>query len=328
MSQPPSLPQDVLTADTIPVAYAMPDASDVRPGLVTSIGVCSIIVAVLQAGTAIMVCFMAFGLYILSIVPPPQPYVPTVANTNYPDGLPIDRAAMLTDRMTEIASLTPARRLSLDALLRQSGRDVAPNMLNGDITAEKVKRLIVTHAKTSDGHDLILVPEGRIELSDTEATFEPEGSTQVVTVDTAKMGLNVIVPLASPTPVNATPKVNVNPLRFVTWFVTSIASGLLCILLLIAGILALRGSKGGRRAHLWWAWLKLPVALLGAIGGGLMIETLTDVGSQNNPQTSAAAGAVTGVVVGVVQAALSVGYIIAVIVVMNARSVRAWFATR
>jgi hypothetical protein len=330
------MPPDAPIPEAVAVAYAMPDTSDIRPGIVTALGVSSIVVAVMQAGTAIMVCFMAFALYIMSAMPPPQPYQPTVASTNFPNGLPIERAAMLSNRMTEIANLTSKRHDSLDALLRQSGRDIAPNMLNGDINTASVKRFIVSNARTSEGHDLFLVAAGRIELSDTEATFEPEGSTEIVTVETAKMALNVIVPTASGTSaaVNARPQVKVGALAQATWYLTSITSGLLCILLLIAGIMTLRGAKGGRRAHLWWAWLKLPIAILGAIGVGWMFAVFAEVGAAKNAAPGAPIGppaadsVVAGVVMAVIQGCLSVAYIAAVIIAMNLRHVRAWYATR
>ena len=334
MSQPPPIPADEMIPDAIEVGYALPDTSDVRPGLITALGVASIVVSVMQAGTAIMVGFMAFALSIISVIPPPQPYQATVATTNFPDGLSIERAARLSNRLTDRAKLSGPRHVSLDALLRQSGRDIAPTMLAGDINAASVKRLLVSSAKDSDGHDLLILPTGRIELTDTEATFEPSDSTQVISVETASMDLNAVASSPATMPVNARPQVKVSGLALTTWFVTSAGAGLLCILLLIAGILTLRGNQSGRRLHLWWAWLKLPIAIIGAVGVGWMFATFAAAGTASAAAVAPASAApkaddvVVGVVVAVIQGVLSVAYIVAVLIVMNLKHVRAWYATR
>jgi hypothetical protein len=43
-------------------------------------------------------------------------------------------------------------------------------------------------------------------------------------------------------------------------------SALLAVLLLLAGVGLWHYSRRGRRLHLWWAWLKLPLALAAVAG--------------------------------------------------------------
>lgn len=345
MSQPPPLPYDLPEESHVPVAqpvyqqYTPPDeggfVSPIRPGPVTTIGVMSIVLAVLQAGAAIMVAFMGFAIWIASVAPTPGQYPQSPASIeNYPDGLQMHLAAQLSNNFKQLASLSPKRRDSLDALFRHSGRDVVPTVIGArQVTTADAKRLLLSHTKTSDGHDALMVPAGRIELSDTEATFEPQGSTEIVTVQTAEMSIFNTAPAATPAPTTlpaatTPPKIVLRDWQFLSWYGGSAVSALLSILLLIAGILTLRGNKGGRRSHLWWAWMKLPVAVFGAVGVGSLVYEFAEAGAQNGGTPNPSGSVAVGVMWGVIQGLLSVGYILAVLIVMNLQRTRDWFAAR
>jgi hypothetical protein len=49
---------------------------------------------------------------------------------------------------------------------------------------------------------------------------------------------------------------------------------LLAVLLLVAGLLVFRRSPASRRLHRIYAWVKIPVALAGAVGIGWMYGSL------------------------------------------------------
>ena len=101
----------------------------------------------------------------------------------------------------------------------------------------------------------------------------------------------------------------------------SLGSGLLAILLLVAGIMFLRGRPTGIKLHRIWAWIKLPLAIGGAIWFGLTIREW-QFASAANPSSVGAASLLAGVGLGL----LSLAWPVIVLVVMRARSVREHFA--
>ena len=98
----------------------------------------------------------------------------------------------------------------------------------------------------------------------------------------------------------------------------SLASLGLSILLLVAGILVLRQRSRGRWLHFLYAWLKIPIAIVGGLGiwwFGISLAGATGGSSLN-----------WFVVVTFVMIAISIAYPIALLIMLRLRSVRDYYA--
>ena len=95
-------------------------------------------------------------------------------------------------------------------------------------------------------------------------------STNQVRIDSAGTlsELNLKTPMPGMNPVSGQP---ISTRWAGLAMLDSAVTGVLAIPLLIAGIILLRGRPFGRKMHLWWAWLKLPLALLGAMVCGFAV---------------------------------------------------------
>jgi len=103
----------------------------------------------------------------------------------------------------------------------------------------------------------------------------------------------------------------------------------LAVLLIVAGILVLRDHRLGRKLHVIWAWVKIPVALLGAIVywrtmSGMFTSMPATPGSPVNAQFMDTMMLVGGLF----QAALACAYPVGVLIVMKTRTVRDYYATQ
>lgn len=96
----------------------------------------------------------------------------------------------------------------------------------------------------------------------------------------------------------------------------------LAVLLLIAGIQTVRGLSSGRKLHLWWAWPKMGAAALGAAAWYLwfngMFAGISGPGA--SPSTSPAW------IMAIRSFAVAIIWPITVLILLRARSVRAYYA--
>jgi hypothetical protein len=110
----------------------------------------------------------------------------------------------------------------------------------------------------------------------------------------------------------------------------TLASGLLAAYLLVAGILVLRDSPRGRKLHLIYAWIKIPLALACALSAWWLVNSYLEAA---NSQAAAAGGATWMMnplasrlgVQETVLAVLGVIYPIALLIVMQARGVKEYY---
>jgi hypothetical protein len=100
----------------------------------------------------------------------------------------------------------------------------------------------------------------------------------------------------------------------------------LAVYLLVIGILVFRHSRGGKRQHWWYVWIKLPLVALGAVAWWKgMVALVIQTSRATTPQQAAQAVdglAVMAIVVAVIVAAYPIGLLFA----LNARSVRDHYA--
>lgn len=99
-------------------------------------------------------------------------------------------------------------------------------------------------------------------------------------------------------------------------------TGVLAVMLLIAAIFLLRGRPVGRRMHVWWAWIKLPLALLGSVVCGLAV---TEWSGMTMDRATSSQIALTGWVTGLLLAVGGALYPLVVLVAMNRPRIRAYF---
>src|SRR5439155_23392467 len=146
---------------------------------------------------------------------------------------------------------------------------------------------------------------GRIEVYDDHALFRPDGSADVVSVSmppappptTTTSGVTMqqrtivyrtgVPPIPGPGAVTGvfSPFGKISSTAAIIAIVETVISAGLAIFLAIAGILVLRDARSGRRLHLIYATLKIPLIIIGSIGSWVVMS-----GWMNGAMTAASPG--------------------------------------
>ena len=131
-----------------------------------------------------------------------------------------------------------------------------------------------------------------------------------------------VITQTSPVAFGGAPMFTISPWAVAMYIATTVLSLGLAVLLLVAGIMVLRQSPSGRRLHLIYAVLKIPVALAAGLSFAYAMHQMMS--------GFAAAGAPTGVGWGVslwaaVPAALGCLYPVALLIALNTRTVREYY---
>jgi hypothetical protein len=103
----------------------------------------------------------------------------------------------------------------------------------------------------------------------------------------------------------------------------------LAIFLLVSGILTLRNSRHGRRLHLIYAGLKVPVTVLGFVGTWWLTSSYLDgmYAAAADPARAVVVPKVAGLGIGAaITAALGLIYPIALLIVLQTRTVKSYYA--
>jgi hypothetical protein len=200
---PPPVPVQALT-------YGTPVAN--RPGIITAIGIISIIVGSLAILFNAVTGLQAIGMMMMSqfsgaatTVTTPAPGGGTVSVTNVgatagdgeesaddepedPNAMPeADREIVLAG-IDQVRRLAPERRRQLDALLAKGGRQMF-FFTGPQLTPEAVRRNVTDHGRLpsagggDNGPDFFVIGQGRFELNDGHAVFFPDGGGEAVRVD-------------------------------------------------------------------------------------------------------------------------------------------------
>jgi hypothetical protein len=190
---PPPLPVQ-------PISYGTPVSN--RPGLITAIGVISIVVGSLALLFNGISGFWSFGMMMISsatqtAVARQAAAKQATATVTTPG--PVDPVSMpKPDRQTVLKGLSmhrpisPARREQLDALLVKFGRQIF-KLQGADLTVNVVQQNVtdsgrLPDAKGGEGPDFFAIGEGRIELADTYAKFVPGDGRETVRVSASEEG--------------------------------------------------------------------------------------------------------------------------------------------
>ena len=208
---PPPYPAPAWPGDpdpaAIPVAalaYSLPTTGGVapRPGLLTALGVTSIVGSLATALTCVGLIAFAAVIYIVAKgadlaiaqqarqAPPPSYLLPAgrpvVRPIAGPDGFADPQRAAVVGAIESIHPLRPPRRAQLDMILARAGKKILPATAGQNLTADAVREAVSDHGELFSGNRKAPPPEyfttasGRLELYDERAVFYPgDGSPPV-----------------------------------------------------------------------------------------------------------------------------------------------------
>ncbi len=194
-----SLPQPLPPVPVQSIAYSTP--VNQRPGLITAIGVISIVVGSFSLLFNGIAGLQAVGMVMISGMTQAAATARQAASVAAaaPAPAPLDTLSMPSeDRQTVLRGLamhraiTKPRRDQLDALLATSGRQIF-RLSGSDLTVSVVQQNVtdsgqLPDAKGGEGPDFFIVGEGRIELADDHAKFVPEDGRHSVRVNASETG--------------------------------------------------------------------------------------------------------------------------------------------
>lgn len=317
-----------------PLSYASEYVDTRRPGVIVALGVLSILFSISFALSALFALLMAIG-----AAAGPTARTTATATTltpSFADGIGDGPRAMMVDHIASLQAMSQTRRDVLNGFLAQKG-ELIDSRLRKLADPLLVQRIVTQTGKTDEGFDYILFTSGKLTLEDAKATFEPWGSTDLVTVDFSsadpKPGMVKFDPTGGGVPFSATTvattaKMVISNSSIVMQTVTGVLNGALSALLLVAGIFTVRARPAGRTMHLWWAWLKIAVSLFGAVATYIFWREFIGQTAAASGQPNVAATALsTGLIMSLMGLGLAILYPIAVLIVMNLRSVRNYLSS-
>src|SRR5580658_9499516 len=198
--EPPPPPMEVMPVE--PIAYSSPTGGG-RPGLITGIGVASIVLAslsiffsgIFSLYTMLFVfAVSAAGRMTVAAPPGPTPHS-TLVQLNSGEllgdhGMALAQRQIVLDGLSRVRPLTDQRRRLVDELLAEDGTEIV--LLTGDsLSADRVAANVSDSGRLlssrggDDGPEYFVVGSGKIEVADDHATFfAADGSPPVrVTAD-------------------------------------------------------------------------------------------------------------------------------------------------
>ncbi len=336
MTQPPVPPMPVQMLD-----YGTPPPAG-RPGLLTTVGILSIVFSVfygLSAVGTVMTTFMYYSMsQTMSAISTPPPAIPTGVPATVvatPRPAPGDEMAeadqkTLLAALDQTRALDPADQAAVGTLLQQIGWKVAGHPPGGAATPEALQRLISQSGATFDGGTFYGLPGGRLEVADGSAMFTATDKS----VTTTGAGVTATTRPAVAVPALAMPiSINFN-ISTGTLTLSLIDAALrfgLAVWLLVAGIKVLSNSPGGRRWHLRWAWVKLPLLLLSAAAAWWITSSMFNgifksvPTGPSTPPPMAALGSSFALMTAVVYAVIAAIYPVTVLILMNLNTARVFY---
>ena len=341
MTQPPVPPMPVQMLD-----YGTPPPAG-RPGLLTTVGILSIVFSVfygLSAVGTVMTTFMYYSMsQTMTAFSAPPPSIPTgvpatvVAPVAIPRPAPGDEMAeadqeTLLAALDQTRGLDPADQAAVGTLLQQIGWKVAGHPPGGAATLESLERLISQSGATFDGGTFYGLPGGRLEVADGSAMFTATTDGTVTTTGAAATAttLPAVAPPALAMPISINFNISTGALTL-SLIDAALRFGL-AVWLLVAGIKVLSNSPGGRRWHLRWAWVKLPLLLLSAAAAWWITSSMFN-GIFSSPATFSSGppmpgfGSYIALMTVIFYAVIAAVYPVTVLILMNLNTARVFYTT-
>ncbi len=318
MSDPPPIPQQVEPIPVEPIS-AQPAPMPVetlpplpegymegtwgrtirRPGIVTAVGIISIVVGSLGIfGGGLSSLYSAIFYMVgqttqamanaAAMAPPAQVAAAPSAPAFTPietedDGVESNIRSSIIEGLRSARPINANREQQLEALLAKDGKFIVPLSEKG-VSSLAVSQSIGSRGRLpamngqGEGADYFELPTGRIEVDDDRALFAPnDHSQEVVRVNRPIPGHTLTV-TPPPQPVQqpvAMPFNRMGPINGATAGVCigeGALSLLLSVYLLIIGILVLRDNRRGRRLHAIYIVLKIPLVAACGIAWWNLVE--------------------------------------------------------
>ena len=293
-----------------------------RPGVVTALGVCSIVFGGLGLLWNAYGILTAVGLLFVANLAPQG----VSANAGSTPPVDVATAAVIADGLEQHQALGEADRARLVAALQVAEVPVAPPAEGVAWTPGHVANQVdganvvggEIHFDMGMSGDLYLRP-GEVELS--AWPLDGNDVSTVVTDD----GNYTVTPTAFGNPAN--PFGNMGILPAIALMIGEGAELLLSGVLLTAGILAIRGSRKARSWHRGWAWARIGVGVLASAAYGWWMWSLFAGVSAIDP-TGPPANAIGWIAAATAgfYLLLAWAYPIAVLIVLRTRRVREFYA--
>jgi hypothetical protein len=297
----PQLPATPPTADGAAVPVPALDYQSAltirRPGILTAVGVVSIVLASLSAlGCLIVGAYMVLIWILLGALPKMAQSAPLPAG-------PLN-AVQVAQVVSKVQSslpqgLNPAQVQGLTAALQ------APN-----------QQLVPPQYAWSPVHSILHSGGGNVIILFNNGS--PRGGARAIIGPT---GHTALLAGAGSFPTNPFAKLKISRLTLAIVFGENIASMLLAIYLLILGILMLRDSPSSRRGHLRYAVIKIALSLIALVAGyTLGWQFISSINTRNAPTS------LTLLPSFIVFAILTFAYPVALLITMNTAEVRRHYA--
>jgi hypothetical protein len=261
------------------------------------------------------------------------------ASANTPPA-PTPAATATADGLALLEPITTAQRDQLLAMIADRGDWYlgGPNDA-GAWTPQDMAKLVKSHgqltASPGEAHPgfYFLLADGRLELHDDYATYHGNGLDPLTVREVVQPGGNYSVATTqggTTGPQTFNYRMSGSPMPPIKFSkgvlgISLAMSGLnvaLALVLIVAGAMTLRGSRIGRTLHMIYAMIKLPLAITGAVIGAMMMSPIFASAGGANP------AAIKAMVVGIAIASATIPaiYPIVLLIVMQVRSVKEWFA--
>ena len=317
--------------DPPPLEYAVAVG---RPGILTALGVLSIVIGSIGLlGNAWGVLSSAGVLIAQSATGTSLATSGNAGSTPAGQITPAD-AAIIVGALGQSQALSETDRLRLVAALQRAEAPMVPPPAGSVWTVPHVAAQLQGSDVTNDDsgrtthYDLGMSGDIWIEPGFVTLDAWPV-SGKDVTTHVADDGGITVTPTSVPAAVNP---FGTNPVPAATVLVTKAIEVLLSGVLLTAGILVVRDSPRGRAWHRRWAWTRLIVGVIGSAAVAWWMSSLfTSVIAQSGSGNTASpppAGLFTAMalVSAGVNLLVVAAYPIAVLIVLRARGVRAYYA--
>jgi hypothetical protein len=296
------------------LAYSTPGVRS-RPGLLTAIGVMSIVIAALSVLASLMVGTQALAFYFMVAqasargAAPPRPaasaraaavLAPATLPATTPTTAPVSTTALTAAEVQAVVQKVQAAagnglNAAQVATLQSALQDPAQELVSPGTAWSAVVGVDV-----QAGNAFIHLSGGWIQL---------DGKGRVLSQ------FSTINPLAN---------FKIPQAAILTVGIEAAVSVLLAVLLLVAGILVFRRSPVSLRLHRIYAWAKLPAALAGAVGVGWMYSSFVGAFTPRAAQGQSAESVVFWMwAVGA--AVLSCAYPVGLLIALRSRQVRAYY---
>jgi hypothetical protein len=229
-------------------------------------------------------------------------------------GDPADDGSLTAPSTTALAvgALSPAESLSVI----QQAQSVGSNALN---TAQVNALQALLGAPGQQ-----LVQPGGAQGAVVSVYPQPNGMVSVQFSDGGSVMLGPLGNVVSMITAPVMPMLNFNPVALVVSLVATVVSLGLAVFLLVSGIVTLGQSPRGRRLHLVYAWIKIPLEIVACIATAWVARDL--MASIN----AGGAGGVTptlswGLITAVIPALLGLAYPVGLLIAFNTRSMRDYY---